>query len=119
MRPLDWKAILKGFAAYWSLLVPIHLLWRLALLEPLAAALIWLLYVAAFLGGLVFSYFSPSNGVRDCLVLGLAIALSHLLANPAVTATVSVAVDAVAISVFLVLAGSALGEFLGDDTKRT
>lgn len=131
MGALDWKAMLKGFAAYWVLSAPIYLPWRLSLAQPLAEAITWLPYAAAFVAGLVFSYTSPSDRDRDCVVLGLVIGLSVGLVNltgpligfqsdlPGLKYSAFIAAVAAVISVVLVLAGAASRGFFGGNEKRT
>jgi len=131
MGALDWKAMLKGFGAYWVVSAPIYLPWRPTLSQPLAEAITWLPYAAAFVAGLVFSYASPSNRDRDCVVLGLVIGLSVGLANlagpliglqsdlPGLKYSAFIAAVAAVISVVLVLAGAASRGFFGGNEKRT
>ena len=131
MGALDWKAILKGFSVYWIMSAPIYLPWRLTLTQPLAEAITWLPYAAAFVAGLVFSYASPSNRDRDCVVLGVVIGLSVGLVNlagaligfqsdlPGLKCSAFIAVVAAAISVVLALAGAASRGFFGGNEKRT
>lgn len=131
MGALDWKAMFKGFAAYWVLSAPIYLPWRLSLAQPLAEAITWLPYAAAFVAGLVFSYASPSNRDQDCVVLGLVIGLSVGLVNlagpligfqsdlPGLKYSAFIAAVAAVISVVMVLAGAASRGFFGGNEKRT
>jgi len=131
MGALDWKAMLKGFAAYWVLSAPIYLPWRLSLTQPLSEAITWLPYAAAFVAGLVFSYVSPPNRDRDCVVLGLVIGLSVGLVNlagpligfqsdlPGLKYSAFIAAVAAVISVVMVLAGAASRGFFGGNEKRT
>ena len=131
MSALDWKAMLKGFVAYWIVSAPIYLPWRLTLTQPLAETFTWLPYAAAFVAGFVFSYVSPSNRDRDCVVLGLVIGLSVGLVNlagpligfhsdlPGLEYSAFIAAVAAIISVVLVLAGAASRGFFGGNEKRT
>lgn len=81
VQHLEWKALAIGFVAYWAMLAPIYLPWRPALPQPIAEAITWLPYVAAFVAGVVFSIFSRGNRDVDCVALGVVIALSVGLIN--------------------------------------
>jgi hypothetical protein len=131
MGALDWKAMLKGFAAYWVMSAPIYSPWRLTLKQPLSEAITWLPYLAAFVAGLAYALTSTSNRDRDCIVLGLLIGLSVGLVNlagpligfqsdlPGLKYSALIAVVAAVVSVVLVLAGAASRGFFGGREKRT